>query len=103
LEVYRVENPGIPLRVYWPVYNDSVEHHKYDYNVEREEQIWRDLIRTKETMIIDSNQDGKVTIDLEKLEEGAELSFNSRKGGIKKLVRANKVHLFYFSLLYDTQ
>jgi len=29
LEVYKCENPGVPLRVYWLWYKDSIEQKKY--------------------------------------------------------------------------
>ena len=34
-KVYKCENPGVPLRVYWIWYSDSIEQKRYQKMIER--------------------------------------------------------------------
>ncbi|OZJ03595.1 hypothetical protein BZG36_03031 [Bifiguratus adelaidae] len=52
VEVYRVLYPEIPVRVYFMVYNNSVEEQRYLSNVRKEKEAFEKLIRERSIMAI---------------------------------------------------
>ena len=50
-KVYKIEHPGIPLRVYWLWYTDSVEDKIYLETLEREKRAFDSLIDEKQVLI----------------------------------------------------
>lgn len=108
LEVYKAENPGLPLRVYWLWYANSVEEKMYLAAVEKENRAFQSLIDQKEvfslqclnqyqTMVIPTDREGKIVVDITPPEL---IRGNSRKGGVPrplKPVSGRKVcHAFMF-------
>ncbi|EGC34520.1 hypothetical protein DICPUDRAFT_48253 [Dictyostelium purpureum] len=87
IEVYKAENPGIPLRVYLMTYSGT-EEYRYIQQLNREKNSFEKLIREKSNLVIDSNQEGKLDeIDQSKLEilDNSNVSYrNSRIGGLKR-------------------
>ncbi len=59
LEIYKSENPGIPLRVYWLFFKDSVEEKRYMTSLDKEANAFETLIHSKEIMSVTHEQDGK--------------------------------------------
>lgn len=47
LEVYKAQHPGLPLRVYFTVYENSIEEQNYLTSIKREKQAFESLIREK--------------------------------------------------------
>jgi DNA excision repair protein ERCC-4 len=45
LEIYRNERPGIPLRCYWLMYENSFESHTYFAALEKETEAFRFIIK----------------------------------------------------------
>ncbi|XP_043278151.1 DNA repair endonuclease XPF [Venturia canescens] len=91
LEVYQNNNPSINLKIYFLVYGGSVEEQGYLTSLRREKEAFEKLIKTKATMVIPSDQDGKS----EALTHGPSIESegNSRKGGLEGSAEnvANKV------------
>jgi DNA excision repair protein ERCC-4 len=91
IEVYRAENPGVPLRLYWLMYANSAEEIKHATLINKEKQAFEALIHEKQvmsfttcgdslqTMAISVEQDGKMIIDIEAPEDF--VNQNTRKGG----------------------
>lgn len=52
LEVYRSSNPGIPVKVYFMLYSDSVEEQRYLAGLRKEKDAFERLIREKATMLL---------------------------------------------------
>jgi hypothetical protein len=46
-KVYKAENPGVPLRVYFLTYGESIEQFKYLNTLKREMGAFEHLIREK--------------------------------------------------------
>mmetsp|Transcript_43946 Transcript_43946/g.71489 ORF Transcript_43946/g.71489 Transcript_43946/m.71489 type:complete len:334 (+) Transcript_43946:133-1134(+) len=59
LEVFKAENPGVPLRIYFLTYEHSVEHQKYLSAIRKEKECFEALIKQKATILVMSDQDGK--------------------------------------------
>eukprot|EP00741_Cyanophora_paradoxa_P004567 tig00000808_g4435.t1 len=59
LEVFKASRPGRPLRVYFLLYETSVERQKYLSAVRREKDAFEALIRTKAHMSVPAEQDGR--------------------------------------------
>ncbi|KAF2074524.1 hypothetical protein CYY_004151 [Polysphondylium violaceum] len=89
IEVYKAENPGVPLRVYFITYDSSAEEKRYLWLLHREKTSFEKLIREKANLVIDTNQEGKQqefdNSKLELLEDPALVVRNSRFGGKKLL------------------
>ncbi|KDQ65067.1 hypothetical protein JAAARDRAFT_43863 [Jaapia argillacea MUCL 33604] len=52
IEVYRSSNPGLGVRVYFMVYRDSCEEHKYLVGLRREKDAFERLIRERGSMLL---------------------------------------------------
>ena len=74
LEVYKAVSPGVPLRVYFLLYENSVEEQQYLSNLKQENQAFENLIRAREKIILGDDQD-----DENKRKE--EIKANPRTGG----------------------
>lgn len=79
IEMYKASNPGMPLRVYFLTYENSVEEQRYLSSVRKEKEAFERLIHQKATMTVIKGQDGKLEWKEEDLGLGEE-SYNSRKG-----------------------
>ena len=104
LEVYKCESPGVPLRVYFLIYENSIEEQLYLSHLRNETESFEKLIRKKEVsaLIIDilcilfvTNEkktmvirefDHEEGIDIEEVEG---IAHNARKGG--RLIKQPKV------------
>lgn len=80
IEVYRVQNPEIALRVYHITYCKSVEEQRFLSDVRRETEAFASLIDNKATMVIPETQDGK-SGDVVALLNDAPMPTSTRKGG----------------------
>ncbi|OMO95792.1 hypothetical protein CCACVL1_05267 [Corchorus capsularis] len=58
LEVYKAENPGKKLKVYFLFYEASTEVQKFEASIRRENGAFESLIRQKSLMMIPVDQDG---------------------------------------------
>ncbi|XP_034943246.1 DNA repair endonuclease XPF isoform X2 [Chelonus insularis] len=80
LEVYQNNNPSILLKIFFLIYGGSVEEQGYLTSLRREKEAFEKLIHTKATMVVPTDQDGKMegsaTIEEETVEQ------SSRKGGL---------------------
>ncbi|GLJ46967.1 hypothetical protein SUGI_0991250 [Cryptomeria japonica] len=59
IEVYKAENPGKPLKVYFLFYENSTEEQKFEASIRRENNAFESLIRQKSMMMIPVDQDGR--------------------------------------------
>ncbi|KAK5581094.1 hypothetical protein RB653_001122 [Dictyostelium firmibasis] len=90
IEVYKAENPGTPIRLYFMTYSDSSEEYQYVSKLQKEKFAFEKLIREKTNLIIDTEQEGKIQlVDTSKLElledrKSNYLPRNSRLGGLMK-------------------
>eukprot|EP01087_Luapelamoeba_hula_P023275 TRINITY_DN8522_c0_g1_i1.p1 TRINITY_DN8522_c0_g1~~TRINITY_DN8522_c0_g1_i1.p1 ORF type:complete len:734 (-),score=91.37 TRINITY_DN8522_c0_g1_i1:433-2613(-) len=98
LEVFKAEHPGVPLRVYFMMYDNSVEKQRYISALRKEKEAFEKLIREKDNMPIMIGQDGKgenlVADPTIHIDAGG--SFSSRRGGagrkaIQKGVASGKI------------
>ncbi|KAI8066812.1 hypothetical protein BC940DRAFT_340698 [Gongronella butleri] len=64
VEVYRAMHPDVPIRVYFMVYNNSVEEQKYLSLVRKEKEAFEKLIREKSIMAIPIRQKPAETDEL---------------------------------------
>ncbi|KAL6072820.1 DNA repair endonuclease XPF, variant 2 [Balamuthia mandrillaris] len=88
LEVYKADNPGVPLRVYFMRYAKSVEEQKYLSSLRKEKEAFERLIREKATMAIPEDQDGK-SEGLRAADLYDQDPQSTRKGG-RKLIPSSK-------------
>lgn len=58
IEVYKAENPGEKLKVYFLFYEASTEVQKFEASIRRENGAFESLIRQKSMMMIPVDQDG---------------------------------------------
>ncbi|KAJ3100885.1 hypothetical protein HDU97_001875 [Phlyctochytrium planicorne] len=65
IEVFKAMNPSIPVKVYFMIYDNSIEEQKYLSFIRKEKSSFERLIREKSTMAIPIDQDGRVDIDPE--------------------------------------
>ncbi|PRP82001.1 excision repair cross-complementing rodent repair deficiency, complementation group 4 [Planoprotostelium fungivorum] len=86
LEVFKAENPGVPLRIYWLWYDESIEERKYMTTIDKEQKSFERLIAEKANMIVPIEQDGKTEITLPQ----DLLPQSNRKGGKIANVPTNK-------------
>ena len=49
--MYKAENPGVPLRVYFLMYENSVEEQRYLSSLRKEKEAFEMLIREKAVWI----------------------------------------------------
>jgi DNA excision repair protein ERCC-4 len=61
MEVYKSENPGRHLKVYFLFYEDSTEGRKFEASIRRENSAFENLIRQKASMMIPVDQVLKAT------------------------------------------
>ena len=54
-EVFKANNPGRPLRVYFLTYANSVEEQRYRTSVRREKEAFESLIKEKASMVLPSD------------------------------------------------
>ena len=59
LEVYKAQHPDAPLKVYFMVYDTSLEEQKYLSSIKRESAAFEHLIRTKQHMAVPAEQEGR--------------------------------------------
>ncbi|KAH3745450.1 DNA repair endonuclease XPF [Pelomyxa schiedti] len=62
IEIFKAENVGTPVSVYFMCYEDSVEKQKYMTSLKKEAESFEALIKEKATMIIPADRDGCSTI-----------------------------------------
>lgn len=77
--MYKASNPGVPLRVYFLTYENSVEEQRYLSSMRKEKEAFEKLIHQKSTMTVMRGQDGKLEWKEEDLGLEEE-SYDSRKG-----------------------
>lgn len=59
VEVYKVSQPGRPVRMYILAYEDAVEEGRFRQSSAREKSAFKGLIRERATMTVHVNQEGK--------------------------------------------
>ena len=89
LEVFKAQNAGVTLRVYYLSYADSVEEQRYLSEVRRETEAFKSLIENKASMVVPDAQDGK-SGDVVVMAPDAPRPTSTRKGGLGA-VRRTKV------------
>lgn len=62
IELFQVNNPNEYVRLYFMLYNGSVEEDSFITSVERENSVFESLIESKAIMVIPENQDGKSNV-----------------------------------------
>ncbi|KAL2914851.1 DNA repair protein RAD16 [Polyrhizophydium stewartii] len=67
VEVFKALNPDEQIRVYFLVYDNSVEEQRYLTSIRREKEAFERLINQKANMVIPIDQDGRVAVDPEEL------------------------------------
>ncbi|XP_062509704.1 DNA repair endonuclease XPF-like isoform X2 [Corticium candelabrum] len=103
LEVYKAKRPGVPVRVYFLFYENSVEEQRYLTALRKEKDAFELLIREKASMVVPEDQDGKSghAVNLTRdLSSPASASTNSsRKAGGRAEDAKSTVSLLIFSLI----
>jgi len=99
LEVYKAQRQDAPLKVYFMVYDTSLEEQKYLSSIKRESAAFESLIRTKQHMAVPAEQEGRSdatnplplplpsSISRQRIEEAREVS--TRKGGGALTIRSS--------------
>ncbi|KAI8925204.1 hypothetical protein BC831DRAFT_462186 [Entophlyctis helioformis] len=67
VEVFKALNPHLHIKVYFLVYDNSVEEQRYLTSIRREKEAFERLINQKASMVIPIDQDGRVAVDPEEL------------------------------------
>ncbi|KAJ3021532.1 hypothetical protein HKX48_008294 [Thoreauomyces humboldtii] len=62
-ETYQAQNPDTQLRVYFLIYENSVEEQRYLSHLRKEKQAFEKLIREKSIMAVPIDQDGRIARD----------------------------------------
>ncbi len=65
LELYKAANPGLPIKVFFMVYDNSVEERRYLSLIRKERSAFEKLIREKSNMAVPVDQDGRTQRDTE--------------------------------------
>ncbi|KAJ3298748.1 hypothetical protein HK104_010313 [Borealophlyctis nickersoniae] len=65
VEVFKAQNPHCPLKVYFMVYDNSVEEQRYLSQIRKEKSAFEKLIREKSIMAIPIDQDGRIEQDVD--------------------------------------
>ncbi|CAK9216256.1 unnamed protein product [Sphagnum jensenii] len=88
MEVYKSENPGRHLKVYFLFYEDSTEGRKFEASIRRENSAFENLIRQKASMMIPVDQDGRMldATPPKQSATGVNLNAVTRKAGGRKQV-----------------
>ncbi|KAK5647030.1 hypothetical protein RI129_005494 [Pyrocoelia pectoralis] len=82
IEMYEAQRiSDIPLKVYFLIHNETVEEQSYLTSLRREKEAFEFLIKTKSTMVIPEDQDGKTDICLTLQREITTVEVNTRQGG----------------------
>ncbi|XP_065833923.1 DNA repair endonuclease XPF-like isoform X2 [Oscarella lobularis] len=84
LEVYKAGRPGAPLRVYFLLYEMSVEEQKYLTALRKESEAFEQLIKDKSRMVVPEDQDGKTGLAtnlVRDMSSAALVGSSTRKGG----------------------
>lgn len=63
LEVFQAKNPDFKLRVYFLMYDKSVEEQAYLTSLRKEKEAFENLMREKATMIIPEEREGRTDGD----------------------------------------
>ncbi|XP_071859603.1 DNA repair endonuclease XPF-like isoform X2 [Bombus fervidus] len=85
IEVYQNNNPSIDLKVYFLIYESSVEEQEYLTSLRREKEAFHLLINAKTTMVIPEDQDGKSDDCLNlAIQSNADGELSTRKGDLSK-------------------
>ena len=99
LEVYQAQHPEVTVKVYFMVYDTSLEEQKYLGSIKRESAAFENLIRTKQHMAVPAEQEGWTdspnplplslprSIARQRIEESREVS--TRKGGGTLTIRSS--------------
>ena len=99
LEVYQAQHPEVTVKVYFLVYDTSLEEQKYLGSIKRESAAFENLIRTKQHMAVPAEQEGWTdsanplplslpsSMTKQKIEESREAS--TRKGGGALTIRSS--------------
>lgn len=99
LEVYQAQHPEVTVKVYFLVYDISLEEQKYLGSIKRESAAFENLIRTKQHMAVPAEQEGWTdsanplplslpsSITKQNIEESFEAS--TRKGGGTLTIRSS--------------
>ncbi|XP_043264616.1 DNA repair endonuclease XPF [Colletes gigas] len=82
IEIYQNNNPSIDLKVYFLIYEGSVEEQEYLTSLRREKEAFHKLINAKTTMVIPEEQDGKSDYSSLAPETDTDATENTRKGGV---------------------
>ena len=100
LEVYQANNPDVQIRVYFLMYEKSVEEQAYLTTLRKEKESFEHLIREKSTMVIPEDRDGKAGLnedlirDSKKasdaiMENSNSMTRKGRSGGANEEVKAS--------------
>lgn len=83
LEVYKASRPGVPLRVYFVIYTGSVEEQRFLTTLRKEKEAFESLIKSKGTMVIPEERDGKTeaAVQLDRDPSKPSDVLSSRKAG----------------------
>ncbi|XP_028403688.1 DNA repair endonuclease XPF-like isoform X1 [Dendronephthya gigantea] len=83
LEVFKASRAGIPLRIYFMVYAGSVEEQRYLTRLRKENEAFEMLIKSKATMIIPEEREGKTeaAVQLDRDPSKPSSVASTRKGG----------------------
>ncbi|CAG5099574.1 Similar to Ercc4: DNA repair endonuclease XPF (Mus musculus) [Cotesia congregata] len=84
LEVYQNNNPSIALKIFFLVYGGSVEEQGYLTALRREKEAFDKLINTKTTMVIPTDQDGKME---DNITAAPQVEQSTRQGGIESTAK----------------
>lgn len=93
LEVYKASRPGTSLRVYFIMYNGSIEEQRFLTMLRKEKNAFENLIRQKAEMVIPEERQGKTEIARSMIRDSSKAneSVNTRRaGGQVKLNDKNK-------------
>ncbi|KAL3684114.1 hypothetical protein R1sor_002136 [Riccia sorocarpa] len=87
LEVYKAEHPERPLKVYFLIYEDSIEGQKFEASIRRENHAFESLIRLKASLLIPVDQDGRLLDirDPTQTATGVSLTPSTRKAGGRRI------------------
>jgi len=94
LEVFKANNPGLQLRVYFMTYDNSVEQQKYLSAMRREKEAFEMLIRDKATMVLPDwkSADHSVGVSTSAIPSGPRSQSRSGgQGGSATLLTTQKV------------
>ncbi|XP_051174347.1 DNA repair endonuclease XPF [Leptopilina boulardi] len=91
LEIYQNRNVSLHLTVYFLIYGGSVEEQAYLTSLRREKDAFEKLIKSKTTMVVPVEQDGKSEDCSAFPSTSTDESINTRQGGIESEKTISKV------------